>query len=152
MKATRLASFRTFWLSVGLLSGWTAAYIYSGKMMAETLLLLKTIELHRSDVESFEAYKRQDPEVAIWALDRHFRILGELEADGYPSGELQRQSFVTNARLAKLWSSMGVAQKEAHHVNESLTVAEELGPPFAEVTSTVELFKVLEKYDSAREE
>jgi len=127
-----------------------ASYVYHGKVFAEILLLQKTLELHQSEEKSFEAYENEQPEIGVWALENHLEFIQELDDIDYPKEkELQLNSMLTHARLGRLWSKLGDTEKESREVQESLRIAEAIGPMFRNVRSKEALWEIVDKFDAS---
>ena len=135
---------------IGAMLGALGAFAYSGKMIAESVVLLKTLELRKSADPALEAYKHEKPKVGIWALSQHLKLIDELNEIEYPSRwELDTHAIITHARLAKLHDTLNLPKGKARHTHEAIALAKGSGlEAFEHVTSEKSLWELLETFDT----
>jgi len=121
-KKTIIAILAAFLL--GLLIGGGAGVLYTTRLTASTLLLLKTGELHESAQQAWQAYFDEAPPVAAWAIKNHLVVVHELSEIGYPhDAELRLHELAAHVRLAKLASQRGDSEAQASHMAKALAAA-----------------------------
>ena len=134
----------------GLVIGAASASLYQTKEFAESLRMIKAIDIHRSEESALNAYVHEDPQVAVWAMEDHLANLRHHLSEGYPRDRLLFDMFLTHARLAKLYSLLSSEASQRKHIKEALEWAnrQEEGP-LAEASSKNDVMAILKRYDNA---
>lgn len=121
-KRTIIAALVSFVL--GVLVGGGAGVLYTTRLTASTLLLLKTGELHESAQHAWQAYFDESPPVAKWAISNHLAVVHQLGEIGYPhDAELSLHELAAHVRLAKLANRREDLEAEAAHMTKALEAA-----------------------------
>jgi len=110
---------------IGAVVGGGAGMLYTTRLTANTLLLLKTGELHESAQQAWQAYFDEAPAVATWAISNHLGVVHELDEIGYPhDAELRLHELASHVRLADLASRRGDSEGQASHMAKALAAAQ----------------------------
>lgn len=111
--------------TLGALVGGGAGVLYTTRLTANTLLLLKTGELHESAQLAWQAYFDEAPAVATWAIGNHLAVIRELAEVGYPhDAELRLHEVASHVRLADLAGRRGDSEVQASHMGKALEAAQ----------------------------
>jgi hypothetical protein len=145
-------------LIAGFAIGYFCALVHEGGIIADSLALLKEIEITESGKRAFQAYQHESKTVAIYALTQDLNILQDDEKLGKnpyfaTPTEIQRRLMFDHARLAKLLAETGQADVSTNHIVEALKYAQETSDDpnkiarLSYITNDAQLFEIVAKFD-----
>lgn len=126
-KRVALVAILSLVLGIGVGTG--GALLFSGRLIANVLLEMKRTELAKSSDATGDASTSEAASTAIWALNRHLNLIGELGRIGYPQHELDVEAVIAHARLARIWDSLKNAEKRSEHACLGLEIAHSCDSP-----------------------
>ncbi|MFH2139012.1 MAG: hypothetical protein ABII88_10990 [Candidatus Omnitrophota bacterium] len=134
---------------VGLIIGALGVSIYSGKTIGN---IMSVSGLHfRADwsERAFQAYKNEDPKVAIWSLENFAKILEEHEKLYIKDKKIiQADIVLTYTRLAILFKDKKDDIKYKEYISKALNISREAYP---DVKTEEDLLSFLKKIDSIKQ-
>ncbi len=139
---------------VGGLIGGGAGVLYTTRLTANTLLLLKTGELQKSAQQASQAYfdETETPAVATWALNSHLGVVHALREIDYPhDAELRLHELASHVRLGELAGRRGDAEAQASHMAKALSIAQDSPEQaFRDMDTEVKILAFMTKMNKAR--
>jgi hypothetical protein len=112
------------YILIGIIIGSFGTMSWVGIKMAKTLLFLKEVELGKSGSMAWEGYNSGNSSIAIWALQQHLKNLDEYSELDWPyKSVMEMDSFITHARLAKLYKELGQVKDKDIQLSKALAIS-----------------------------
>ncbi len=125
---------------------------YFGKTVADSLFLIKQLEVFQSGEKAFKAYQHESKPVAIYALTQHLNTLSDAKDIGSENPvfmsrlQIFREMAFTHARLSRIYEEQAEEDLSAKHISQALHYIAQTDI-FAGVTNQAALMDVVAKFD-----
>ena len=107
-------------------------------------------ELLESADQARAAYFKEPPQVGIWALNSHLRVIDGLRDMGYPyyESDVLIHELVTHARLASLYGRLSKTDEQAAHLEKAMSIIPQMpGKVWPKVKTQTDLYDIIVKFD-----
>ena len=139
-------------LVLGGIIGGVVGSLYTTRMFAHVLLLLKQGEIYKTQDEAWNAYTTGNPQIAEWGLNQAIAAITDARSYGYPdTNELNQLEFEAEARLALINRDSQKQEVFNQHIAKAQSCAKQI--PYTLYSSLIteeQVINFITKWDEAK--